>query len=372
MPQTPTRPRRRTRGERAPSSMPQVKICGLTNLPDAELAAGLGAWALGHDLLRGQPAPVLARAGRARSPPRCAGGSSSAACSSTPRSRRSCAISEELGLTLVQLHGDEGPAFCAEVARRTGARIIKAAQVAGPGDVRDLERFHVDFHLLDARVPRPPRARDARRHGRDLRLGARRGPPLEGPADPQRRPDTPRTSPRRSPRTRPYAVDSASGTESSPGHKDLEQAARRSSPPSRAHGRRTEARHRGRRPSAHAAREPARDCGAGVSATEPAIEHRFGPYGGQFVPETLMPALAELEQAWGEARDGPRLPRRARRRCCGTSPGARRRSTAPAGSPSASGGPSTSSARTSTTPARTSSTTRSARCCSRGAWASAA
>ena len=32
------------------------------------------------------------------------------------------------------------------------------------------------------------------------------------------------------------------------------------------------------------------------------IEHRFGPYGGQYVPETLMPALAELEAAWVEAR----------------------------------------------------------------------
>ena len=29
-----------------------------------------------------------------------------------------------------------------------------------------------------------------------------------------------------------------------------------------------------------------------------AVEHRFGPYGGQYVPETLMPALAELEEAW--------------------------------------------------------------------------
>ncbi len=28
------------------------------------------------------------------------------------------------------------------------------------------------------------------------------------------------------------------------------------------------------------------------------VEHRFGPYGGQYVPETLMPALAELEAAW--------------------------------------------------------------------------
>jgi tryptophan synthase beta chain len=34
----------------------------------------------------------------------------------------------------------------------------------------------------------------------------------------------------------------------------------------------------------------------------PAVEHRFGPYGGQFVPETLMPALAELEAAWVTAR----------------------------------------------------------------------
>jgi tryptophan synthase beta chain len=36
-----------------------------------------------------------------------------------------------------------------------------------------------------------------------------------------------------------------------------------------------------------------------------AVEHRFGRYGGQYVPETLMPALAELEAAWVEARSDP-------------------------------------------------------------------
>ena len=36
-----------------------------------------------------------------------------------------------------------------------------------------------------------------------------------------------------------------------------------------------------------------------------AIEHRFGRYGGQYVPETLMPALAELELAWTQAREDP-------------------------------------------------------------------
>ena len=35
------------------------------------------------------------------------------------------------------------------------------------------------------------------------------------------------------------------------------------------------------------------------------IEHRFGPYGGQYVPETLMPALSELEEAWVSARGDP-------------------------------------------------------------------
>ena len=41
-------------------------------------------------------------------------------------------------------------------------------------------------------------------------------------------------------------------------------------------------------------------------AGSPVVEHRFGPYGGQFVPETLMPALEELERAWAEARDDHR------------------------------------------------------------------
>ncbi len=38
---------------------------------------------------------------------------------------------------------------------------------------------------------------------------------------------------------------------------------------------------------------------------EAGVEHRFGPYGGQYVPETLMPALAELEAAWVAVRADP-------------------------------------------------------------------
>ena len=42
-----------------------------------------------------------------------------------------------------------------------------------------------------------------------------------------------------------------------------------------------------------------------MSLVETGVEHRFGRYGGQYVPETLMPALAELESAWVAARDEP-------------------------------------------------------------------
>ena len=44
---------------------------------------------------------------------------------------------------------------------------------------------------------------------------------------------------------------------------------------------------------------PAR--GSRPAATFP----KFGPYGGQFVPETLMPALAELEAAYLAAQADP-------------------------------------------------------------------
>jgi phosphoribosylanthranilate isomerase len=129
---------------------------------------------------------------------------------------------ESLGLTMLQFHGDEGPAFCAEAARRTGARVIKAAQVSGPGDVRDVERFHVDFHLLDARARDPSGQRlrggtgetfdwqllSARRSKVPLILsgGLNAGNVSEAIA-----------------RTGPYAVDTASGTESAPGRKDPEK-----------------------------------------------------------------------------------------------------------------------------------------------------
>jgi phosphoribosylanthranilate isomerase len=199
-------------------SYPRVKICGLTNLADAELAVELGAWALGMVFY-------------ADSPRRCALEQAQLITAALRRRVELCGVfvnatleqvvgdSERLGLTMVQLHGDEGPAFCAEVARRSGARVVKALQVSGPGDVQDVERFHVDFHLLDARA-KAPAARGLRggtgesfdwrllrtRHSQVpliLSGGLNGGNVAEAIA-----------------MTHPYAVDSASGTEAAPGHKD--------------------------------------------------------------------------------------------------------------------------------------------------------
>ena len=39
-----------------------------------------------------------------------------------------------------------------------------------------------------------------------------------------------------------------------------------------------------------------------AASAPPALERRFGVYGGRYVPETLVPALDELEAAWGSAR----------------------------------------------------------------------
>ena len=53
-----------------------------------------------------------------------------------PRLDEVDAAVENAELTMVQLHGDEGPSFCGEVARRTGAKVIKALRVRSAAEVR--------------------------------------------------------------------------------------------------------------------------------------------------------------------------------------------------------------------------------------------
>lgn len=203
------------------NSAPKVKICGVTSLPDAELAVELGAWALGMIFYEG-------------SPRRCSSAHAQEIAAALRRRVQLCGVyvnapleqiardCEQLDLALVQMHGDEGPSFCAEVARRTGARVIKAAQVSGFGDIRDIERFHVDFHLLDARAKAPA--------GRALRGGT--GEVFDWELLRARRSRVPlilsgglsaENVAAAIAVAHPYAVDTASATEAAPGRKDPER-----------------------------------------------------------------------------------------------------------------------------------------------------
>lgn len=128
----------------------RVKICGITNLDDAAEAVRLGAWAVGLIHFDGSPRCVepaeAARIGAAF--------------------RRKCEVVgvfvnpeleeidravENAGLTMVQLNGEEGASFCAETARRTGLKVIKAIHVASAADVHAAEALRTDFHLFDRR-----------------------------------------------------------------------------------------------------------------------------------------------------------------------------------------------------------------------------
>jgi phosphoribosylanthranilate isomerase len=193
-----------------------VKICGVTRLADAELAAELGAWAVGMVFYPGSrrrctlaEAEAIGAALRRRV--ELAGVFVNAPLEEVAR------VSERVGLTLVQLHGEEGPAFCAEVARRTGARTIKAASVKGMFSVRDLERFHTDFHLVDGYAA-GLRGGTGERFDWSLLAARRSKLPLivGGGLDAEHVAAAIAT-------THPFAVDVASGVEAEAGIKDAER-----------------------------------------------------------------------------------------------------------------------------------------------------
>jgi phosphoribosylanthranilate isomerase len=193
----------------------RVKICGLTRLDDAQAAVELGAWAVGMVFAPHSPRRCpLAEAQRIGAAlhrrVEIAGVFVNA------RLEEIADVHEQVGLTLVQLHGDEGPAFAAEVARRTGARTIKAAAVRGRATLQDIARFHTDFHLLDGHSA-------GRRGGTgasfDWSIVAARRSKVPLIVSGGLRPDNVGAA---IAATHPFAVDVASGVEAAPGVKDRE------------------------------------------------------------------------------------------------------------------------------------------------------
>ncbi len=191
----------------------KIKFCGITNLDDALRAHELGAWAIGLIMWPG-------------SPRRCTPGAAAEIATELKRRLEVVGVfvnptleyvartAEEIGLTAIQLHGDEGPSFCAEAARRTGCKMIKAARVRSRADIQGLVPYRTDYHLLDSHSPGRPGGTGETFAWELAR--AHRGPVpliLSGGLTPDNVAEAIEV-------VEPFAVDVASGVEASPGHKD--------------------------------------------------------------------------------------------------------------------------------------------------------
>jgi phosphoribosylanthranilate isomerase len=129
--------------------MTKVKVCGMTNLADAEHAASHGAWAIGLIHHRDSPRyvqPEVAEEIGAALKRRC---EVAGVFVNSPLAEVIDAAERE-NLTLLQFHGEEGPSFCDEARRRSGAKVMKATRVTSAADVKAAEAFRTDFHLFDA------------------------------------------------------------------------------------------------------------------------------------------------------------------------------------------------------------------------------
>lgn len=192
--------------------MIKVKICGITNLADARMAAELGADALGFVFAPSprQVNPEKARSIIKRLPPFV-----------TPVG---VFVNEEIGWLLhianytgvkaVQLHGDEPPIYVKDISRHGPYWRIKAIRIKTEKDLTKLKEYKAHAFLLDSyekerfggtgRTFPWELAREARRLGTII---------LAGGLNPQNIQEAIRL-------VRPYGVDVSSGVESGPGKKD--------------------------------------------------------------------------------------------------------------------------------------------------------
>ena len=197
----------------------RIKVCGTTSLEDAEAAQRLGAWAIGLNHHRESPrrvAPDVAAEIGAALKRRCevVGVFVNAPLDEIERA------AEAEQLTMLQLHGDEGPAFCAEAARRTGCKVIKALRIRSAADVRAADTYRTDYHLLDAYRPGQ---RGGTGESFDWEMAAGHGATipliLAGGLRPENVAEAIAAA-------HPFAVDVASGVEAEPGRKDPERLER--------------------------------------------------------------------------------------------------------------------------------------------------
>jgi phosphoribosylanthranilate isomerase len=190
-----------------------VKICGITQTVDAERACALGAWAIGLVLWPESPRACAVETAEqigARFKRRL----EVAGVFVNPTLDELSLYADRCSLSLLQLHGEEGPAFCREAARRTGCKVIKAQRVLDAHSVRALDAYSVDYHLLDAHIAGRRGGTGETFNWELVRHHSPRVPLiLSGGLNADNVGDAIAA-------VSPFAVDTASGTEAAPGRKD--------------------------------------------------------------------------------------------------------------------------------------------------------
>ena len=193
----------------------RVKICGITNLADAQAAVAAGADVLGLNFYEGSPRHVSLKEAAKISkqlPPFVmrAGVFVNADEDLITRAIGEC------GLSLLQFHGDEPPEFCAQF----GLMNMKAFRLRDEKSLKEIAKFFTDAYLLDAFSPEA-RGGTGEKFNWDLAVEAQKfGKPvfLAGGLTPENVASAVR-------KVRPFGVDVASGVEGSPGKKDRAKVA---------------------------------------------------------------------------------------------------------------------------------------------------
>ena len=193
---------------------PQVKakICGMTQIKDAVFAVEQGADAVGFIFYNKSPRSVTMKIAKeiiAQLPPFV----DTVGVFVNESVDRVNKIAEYCGLDLVQLHGEESPAFCRKIRRR----VIKAFRVKDLQSIKLLQDYAVSGFLLDT-FSDELQGGTGKVFDWNLALPAKKiGPVIMAGGL------TPRNIKQAIRQVRPYGVDVCSGVEKEPGIKDPEK-----------------------------------------------------------------------------------------------------------------------------------------------------
>jgi len=129
----------------------KIKICGITRSRDAELAAKMGAWAVGFIFVEKTPRYVSPEkvCEIIKSLPSNLKKVGVFADSSEQKILEVVKIS---GIDTIQLHGEETPDFCEKIKNSSKKTVIKAFRIKNSEDFKKISLYKnkIDFVLLDS------------------------------------------------------------------------------------------------------------------------------------------------------------------------------------------------------------------------------